>query len=142
MFQTKDGKWTIVQQRSPTIKGKREEYLENVNRFASQFPRVIVYTSMDASRRMDSQIQGEPFRVYGEGPLLMRAVTLGIPVLENIELEDGQDTENDKSKVHLPGSGLARHIYEKLSDHVDATLVIMFALEGGKKKIDEHAYIY
>lgn len=91
---------------------------------------------MDASRRLDSQIQGEPFRVYGEGPLLIRAVTLGIPVLENIELEEGQDTNNDKSKLHLPGSGLARHIYEKLADHVNMTLVIMFALEGGTEYQD------
>lgn len=134
VFQTKDGKWTIVQQRSPTIKGKREEYLEHVYQFASQFPHILVFTSMDASRRMDSQIQGEPFRVYGEGPLLMRAVSLGIPVLENFELEDGQDTNSDNSKVHLPGSGLARHVYQRLNEHTDINLVVMFALEGGKRE--------
>lgn len=102
-----------------------------MSRFAAQFQQVVLLTSMDASRRLDSQIQGEPFRVYGEHGLVMRAVTLGIPVLENFELELSQDSDNEHH-VHLPGSGLAKHLYQQLEQKdVETTLLLMFALEGG-----------
>lgn len=135
VFQSKDHQWTCIQQRSPTIKGKRQEFLDNMSQFASQFGKVVILTSMDASRRLDSQIQGGPFRVYGEGALIMNAVTLGVPVLENMELEDESVDREDDHKVRLPGSGLARHLYDQLSaNNIETTLLIMFALEGGKQK--------
>lgn len=88
---------------------------------------------MDASRRLDSQIQGAPFRVYGENALTMRTVTLGVPVLENMELEEESVDSEDKRKMHLPGAGLALHLYNQLCDSkIETTLLIMFALEGGK----------
>ncbi|KAF1801324.1 PAC2 family-domain-containing protein [Mucor lusitanicus] len=130
VYQSKDQRWTCIQQRSPTIKGKRQEYLDNMTRFAAQFQQVVLLTSMDASRRLDSQIQGEPFRVYGEHGLVIRAVTMGIPVLENFELETSQDSDNEHH-VHLPGSGLAQHLYQQLDQKdVETTLLLMFALEG------------
>ncbi|GAN11470.1 proteasome assembly chaperone 2-like [Mucor ambiguus] len=130
VYQSKDQRWTCIQQRSPTIKGRRQEYLDNMTRFAAQFQQVVLLTSMDASRRLDSQIRGEPFRVYGEHGLVMRAVTMGIPVLENFELESSQDSDNEHH-VHLPGSGLAKHLYQQLDQKdVETTLLLMFALEG------------
>jgi hypothetical protein len=119
-----------IQQRSPTIKGKRQEFIDHILSFASQFSQVVILTSMDASRRLDSQINGPPFRVLGEGEYTVRSVTLGIPVLENIELEASQEGDKEH-KLHLPGSGLARQLYEQLQDKVPTTLLIMFALEGG-----------
>jgi proteasome assembly chaperone 2 len=99
--------------------------------FGALFQQVVLLTSMDASRRLDSQIQGEPFRVYGEHHLIMRAVTMGIPVLENFELEKCQNSD-DEHHVHLPGSGLAKHLYQQLDQkNIDTTLLLMFALEGG-----------
>jgi hypothetical protein len=139
VFQSKDHQWTCIQQRSPTIKGKRQVFLDNMTQFAAQFSKVVILTSMDATRRLDSQIQGIPFRVYGEGALTMRAVTLGVPVLENIELEEESTDSEDKRKIRLPGSGLARHLYDQLSaNKIDTTLLIMFALEGGKTHTHAH----
>ncbi|EPB85784.1 hypothetical protein HMPREF1544_07453 [Mucor circinelloides 1006PhL] len=130
VYQSKDQRWTCIQQRSPTIKGKRQEFLDSMTRFSAQFQQVVLLTSMDASRRLDSQIQGEPFRVYGEHGLVMRAVTMGIPVLENFELESSQDSDNEHH-IHLPGSGLAKHLYQQLDQKdVETTLLLMFALEG------------
>ncbi|KAI8079586.1 PAC2 family-domain-containing protein [Gilbertella persicaria] len=127
VFQSNDQKWTCIQQRSPTIKGKRQAFLDQITAFATQFSQVVILTSMDASRRLDSQISGPPFRVYGEGELTIRAVTLGVPVLENMELEESQ--EGEKS-LDLPGAGLAKQLYDQLSSQVQTTLFIMFALEG------------
>ncbi|OBZ81932.1 Proteasome assembly chaperone 2 [Choanephora cucurbitarum] len=115
VFQSKDHQWTYVQQRSPTIKGKRQAFLDQLVQFASQFSQVIIVTSMDASRRLDSQIRGGPFRVFGDKSVVDQ---LGIPVLENMLNED------------LPAAGLARHLYQQLSSSLPTSLLVMFALEG------------
>jgi hypothetical protein len=137
VFQSKDGKWTCIQQRSPTLKGKRQEFIDNIIQFASKFKQVVILTSMDASRRLDSQINGPPFRVLGDesDEYVVKSKALGIPVLEKIET----DEKEEHHKLHLPGSGLARQLYEQLKDQVTTTLLIMFALEGGK---NIGAYIY
>ncbi|KAG1046500.1 hypothetical protein G6F43_011018 [Rhizopus delemar] len=115
VYQSRDRQWTCIQQRSPTIKGKRKSYVDELVQFASQFDRVVLLTSMDASSRLDSQINSVPFRVLGQD--VTRSIELGVPQLEQTE-----------ERLHLPGSGLTRHVYEKLQDK--ATLFIMFALEG------------
>ena len=122
LFQSEDKKWVCIQQRSPTLKGKRQAFIDNMTQFASQFKQVIVLTTMDASRRLDSQINGPPFRVVGA--LTQQCNQLGVPALETTDTE-----------LHLPGSGLARHLYQSLKEQVQTTLLIMFALEGGKRII-------
>lgn len=123
VYQSKDHQWTCVQQRSPTLKGKKQEFINEIATFASQFKQVVLLTSMDATRRLDSQINGPPFRVWGNGEYKEKAVALSVPILETTD-----------DKLELPGSGLARHLYEQLETKVPVTLLIMFALEGGKNK--------
>lgn len=123
VFQSKDKKWACVQQRSPTLKGKRKQFIDNMTQFASQFRQVVILTSMDASRRLDSQINGPPFRVFGKSEYIERSKTLGVP-----ELESNEDESDDK--LNLPGSGLTRHLYAKLETLVPTTVLVMFALEG------------
>ncbi|CAO3683738.1 unnamed protein product [Rhizopus microsporus] len=131
VFQSKDRRWTCIQQRSPTIKEKRKSYVDHITAFASQFDQVIVLTSMDASRRLDSQINSVPFRVLGSGDYVNRSKALGIPILEE-----------SSERIHLPGSGLSRHVYKQLEDK--ATVLIMFALEGDnvQDSIDFGNYIH
>lgn len=125
VFQSKDKQWACIQQRSPTLKGKRNEYIEFITQFASQFKQVIILTTMDASRRLDSQIYGgPPFRVVGKSDVVDRSITLGIPMLEDMTLED--------NKLRLPGSGLTPYLYEKLNNIITTTVLVMFVLEGGK----------
>ncbi|KAI8366353.1 PAC2 family-domain-containing protein [Choanephora cucurbitarum] len=121
VFQSNDHQWTYVQQRSPTIKGKRQAFLDQLVEFASQFSQVTIVTSMDASRRLDSQIRGAPFRVFGDKSVVDQLAVLGIPVLENMLNEDAW---------RLPGAGLARHLYQQLSPRLPTSLLVMFALEG------------
>lgn len=91
-----------------------------MTKFATQFSKVILLTSMDAARRLDCQINGPPFRVLGKGEYVDRSVILGVPELE----------EMDTDKLDLPGSGLSSQLYKSISTKVQTTLIIMFALEG------------
>ncbi|KAG2193847.1 hypothetical protein INT47_009992 [Mucor saturninus] len=121
VFQSKDHQWTCIQQRSPALKGKRQAFIDEITEFSAQFRKVILLTSMDASRRMDNQINGPPFRTWGKGEEVENAARIGVPQLE---LEESD-------KLDLPGSGLASALYKSISGRVEATtMVIMFALEG------------
>lgn len=121
VFQSKDHQWTCIQQRSPALKGKRQAFIDEITNFAAQFNRVILLTSMDASRRLDNQINGPPFRTRGKSQEVENATKMGVPQLE---LEESE-------KLDLPGSGLASTLFKSISNRVDATtMLIMFALEG------------
>ncbi|KAI8137777.1 PAC2 family-domain-containing protein [Fennellomyces sp. T-0311] len=112
VFQTKDQQWTFIQQRAPTFKGKRRQYVRDLVAFIQKhrFARVIVLTSADATFRTDTQITSAPFRFIG-------APVNGIPELESEEL--------------LHGTGIGRSLYKALADaHVPVSMVVMFALEG------------
>ncbi|KAI9276683.1 PAC2 family-domain-containing protein [Phascolomyces articulosus] len=113
VFQTKDQKWTIIQQRAPTFKGTRRQYIRDLVAFVQKyrFARVIVLTSADASLRTDSQITSTtPFRCLG-------SPVNGIPELENEEL--------------LRGTGIGKSLYKALTEaQVATSMIVMFALEG------------
>ncbi|KAI8970288.1 PAC2 family-domain-containing protein [Mycotypha africana] len=137
VFQTKDRLYTCVQQRSPTLKGRKTDYIRDITMFAKQFKKIVLMTSMDAARRLDSQIQGSgahPFRVYSrdDGHDLMKKALdiLQVPVLENMAMTP-EWVEGD-GKIHLYGSGLAKYLYEELErdENVQTLLTVMFALEG------------
>jgi proteasome assembly chaperone 2 len=110
VFQSKDRQFTCIQQRSPTLKGKRSQYIAMLTDFSQHFDRTVIVTSMDAARRLDSQINSPvPFRTLG---IHMEGVAA-------LELEEQEDK--------IPGSGLAMHLYKALKA---PSLAVMFALEG------------
>lgn len=81
----------------------------------------MVLTSADASLRTDAQITSVPFRVIATNEAtLQKAQDIGIPRLDT-----------DEKDVHGTGMGLS--FYNALKEaSINATMMIMFALEGGK----------
>jgi proteasome assembly chaperone 2 len=78
--------------------------------FSQHFDRTVIVTSMDAARRLDSQINSPvPFRTLG----------IHLDGVATLELEEQEDK--------IPGSGLAMHLYKALKA---PSLAVMFALEG------------
>ncbi|KAL0092481.1 PAC2 family-domain-containing protein [Phycomyces blakesleeanus] len=133
VFQSSDHKWTVVQQRAPTEKGKKQQFLENIREFVKvhKFSQVVLLTSIDASRRIDAQINSVPFRVLGTGKsqLSEHAISLGVPQLEQVD--ESEEKEKESVIPSLPGSGLARHLFRKFKESgIPATILSMFALEG------------
>lgn len=58
VYHSKDKQLTVIQQRSPTLKGKKQNLISTLIDFIkeAQFSKVTILTSLDASRRLDSQI--------------------------------------------------------------------------------------
>ncbi|KAI9314927.1 PAC2 family-domain-containing protein [Dichotomocladium elegans] len=122
VFQTSDHKWTVIQQRAPTFKGKRGAYVKDLVAFIQKykFQSVILLTSADAGLRTDAQITGSiPLRVIGtDKNMVEKASAAGIPTLET-----------DENQVH--GTGIGVPLFKALKEaQVLATMFIMFALEG------------
>ncbi|KAJ8654268.1 hypothetical protein O0I10_010090 [Lichtheimia ornata] len=121
VYQSSDRRWTMIQQRAPTYKGKRRGYIKDLVAFVQKykFDHVMVLTSADASLRTDAQITSVPFRVVGtEDAILQKAQDIGIPRLDT-----------DEKDVH--GTGMGVPFFSALKEaHINTTMMIMFALEG------------
>ncbi|KAG0172469.1 Proteasome assembly chaperone 2 [Apophysomyces sp. BC1034] len=140
VFQSEDRRWTVIQQRAPTFKGKRSQLVDNFAAFVEkyEFSRVILLTSMDATRRLDVQINSTPFRVlstYTTNAVAERARELGIPYFEKVE-GASEHTDENKDVPELPGAGIARSLLVRLTrSKVPTTLFLIFALEGGTQHV-------
>lgn len=95
VFQSKDGKWTLIQQRSPTVSHRSHHYADNLVRFIqdSEFDQVVLLASADGARRIDIQLRsGNPVRYIPSpqlpGTLLETLRGLGLEALENIPATD------------------------------------------------------
>ncbi|KAF9143246.1 Proteasome assembly chaperone 2 [Linnemannia schmuckeri] len=95
VFQSKDGKWTLIQQRSPTVSHRSHHYADNLVQFIrdSEFDQVVLLASADGARRIDIQLRsGNPVR-YIPSPQLPATLLdilrgLGLETLENIPATD------------------------------------------------------
>ncbi|KAG0331835.1 hypothetical protein BG004_001485 [Podila humilis] len=117
VFQSKDGKWTLIQQRSPTIAHRSGHYVENLVKFIqdSQFDQVVLLTSADGARRTDQQLRsGHPVRFVGStsssssssssnGSELQNFVEhqLGIQPLERIPATEQEALKEQEQKTTL-----------------------------------------
>ncbi|KAF9428023.1 Proteasome assembly chaperone 2 [Podila epigama] len=125
VFQSKDGKWTLVQQRSPTVAHRSGHYVENLVQFIrdSQFDQVVLLASADGARRTDSQLRsGHPVRYIGSPRLSTELLQLvehqlqiqpmeRIPVTEEERIKEQQQQQSTSvlaervQDIHLEKSG-------------------------------------
>jgi proteasome assembly chaperone 2 len=142
VFQSKDRKWTAVQQRAPVDSGKWHPFADNLLAFiqGARFAQVVLLASSDASRRTDVQLEGQAFRILTTptlpAPLASRISTLGLRPLEKVSGEnvmvpdDGLDGD-DPSVPAIWGGGMARFIFLRMKEAgVGAAAVVRFAMEG------------
>ncbi|KAG2188286.1 hypothetical protein INT44_001039 [Umbelopsis vinacea] len=135
VYQTKDRQFTFVQQRTPIFKGKRQVFLSNLEAFivASGFAKTLIITSTDASRRVDVQMTGVPFRLFAPEDSFVseRAAELNLPMLELLPEEEGDHQNKEDSDIPtMHGSGIAKKLYARLRSKHPVAILVMFALEG------------
>ncbi|KAK3838089.1 MAG: proteasome assembly chaperone 2 [Linnemannia gamsii] len=125
VFQSKDGKWTLIQQRSPTVSHRSHHYADNLVQFIqeSEFDQVVLLASADGARRIDIQLQsGHPVR-YIPSPQLSAGLRetlkgLGLGVLENIpatdrEVQHLRDLEHQiQQQQQAPAGSLAERVQD------------------------------
>ncbi|KAG0027045.1 Proteasome assembly chaperone 2 [Podila clonocystis] len=115
VFQSKDGKWTLIQQRSPTVAHRSGHYVENLVQFIkdSQFDQVVLLASADGARRTDNQLQsGHPVRYIGSPALNPELRTLVEHQLQIQPLERIPATEEEKLREQQQASILAERVQD------------------------------
>ncbi|KAG0040863.1 Proteasome assembly chaperone 2 [Podila clonocystis] len=115
VFQSKDGKWTLIQQRSPTVAHRSGHYVENLVQFIkdSQFDQVVLLASADGARRTDNQLRsGHPVRYIGSPALNPELRTLVENQLQIQPLERIPATEEEELREQQQASILAERVQD------------------------------
>ncbi|KAK3840076.1 MAG: PAC2 family-domain-containing protein [Linnemannia elongata] len=122
VFQSKDGKWTLIQQRSPTVSHRSHHYADNLVRFIqdSEFDQVVLLASADGARRIDIQLRsGNPIQLDDPSATFTTttATTSAQKTLEKVP--------------RIPNGGFARRLHSLCQESGIAILtVVAFAMEG------------
>ncbi|KAL1915862.1 uncharacterized protein VTP21DRAFT_6250 [Calcarisporiella thermophila] len=142
VFVTKDGKYTVIQQRTPPHKNHSTRFSSNLVAFIKThgFADVLILSSADATLRRDMQLAGQPFRVLST-PNISSGLQKRIEQLGLVKLEPsfGQDEPTPSQPEELPadgvpkiaGGGYSRTLFQKATEQgVEAAMLVMFAMEG------------
>ncbi|KAF0477756.1 PAC2 family-domain-containing protein [Gigaspora margarita] len=136
VYQSDDNKWTVIQQRATVIKKKWHNFAENLLAFIkqSQFSKVILLSSADATRRVDIQLTSLPLRILTTpsfpNDLSERATILGLKTLEKIS-NDNYALKQDSDLPKIPGGGISRFLFHKSQrEDIPLIMIIFFAIEG------------
>lgn len=101
VFQSKDGKWTLIQQRSSTIRHRSHYYVDNLVQFIKDagFGQIVVLTSADGDRRIDIQLQSSSPVRYIPSQALSKALVDTIKDLGIEQLEKVATTEDERREA-------------------------------------------
>ncbi|KAF9987731.1 Proteasome assembly chaperone 2 [Mortierella antarctica] len=114
VFQTKDGKWTLVQQRSPTVPHRSHFYADNLVQFIreSEFDQVVLLASADGARKIDAQLRSSTPIRYISSPLLSKTLVDTMTGLGLDPLERVATTEDERKEAMI-----RRHEHHITQDH-------------------------
>jgi len=140
VFLSSSHNMAVIQQRSPLVKGKRQQYVEKLMQWIKlcKFSEVVVLTSSYAHERLDSQLIGSQLRYLMSPVLLKNHVTNITDNLKWKELElrppivgSGGVGDGDASEIFMPGAGIAKMIYLKcIEEGVPVAVLLTFCSEG------------
>ncbi|KAF9946327.1 Proteasome assembly chaperone 2 [Modicella reniformis] len=98
VFQSKDGKWTLIQQRSPTVRHRSHYFVDNLVQFIkdSEFDQVVLLTSADGARRIDIQLRSGTSVRYIPSQALPKTLLDTVKGLGFEQLERVSETEDER----------------------------------------------
>ncbi|KAG0353995.1 PAC2 family-domain-containing protein [Gamsiella multidivaricata] len=101
VFQSKDGKWTLIQQRSPTVRHRSHFYADNLVQFIkdAEFDQVVLLASADGARRVDIQLRSSTPVRYISSPAVPKTLLETIQGLGLEQLENVATTEDERREA-------------------------------------------
>ncbi|KAF5326326.1 hypothetical protein D9611_000028 [Ephemerocybe angulata] len=136
LFGKPESRVVIIQQRSPVLVSRKQEFVDALLNFAqtSQFSAVLFLSGMDLSNRSDAQMITPTYQIRLpkskadlKGTHLQSLEDLPIPVYRS---QGGP--EGDDSIPFIPGGGLTRRILSSISQEwaIPTASLLQFVLEG------------
>lgn len=136
VFESKEHKLVVIQQRSPFVKGRRSKYIDSLMQWiqSCRFKQVFILTSVFAHERRDTQLFGPQTR-YLLTPTAEREIGEMLSnICKWIQLEKRPSELlylPDESDLFIPGSGIAKALFEKCCESgLAAAIVLIFCSEG------------
>jgi len=133
----------IVQQRSPVMKARKQEFTESLLGFiqSSNFSACVFLSGVDMSNRTDSQMLTPTYFIHPPctPPLasspLSNLSQLQIPEYTSPVMQHPQSTANKGSIPFIPGGGLTRRFLEKIPSGWSLPLaaLLYFVVEGDNR---------
>jgi len=136
VYENLENKTIIIQQRAPFIKGKRALFKSWLRKWMKEvnIGQLVILSSSHAHERIDSQLEGSQFRFVAGQKIESHEVEnmknkLGWRELEK-RLSDSEGGRGDNSSLYMPGSGIAKSLYEECSEDMRVCVLLMFCSEG------------
>ncbi|KAK9727429.1 hypothetical protein K7432_001868 [Basidiobolus ranarum] len=138
VFQTKDQKWTLIQQRAPAFKKKWHQFARNLVEFikVAQFKQVILLSGFDSFGRTEIQLQGPPLRYLAtpsfSSDTIQRIGALGISEFERTHVNrHGEVIHDDDTTTYIPGGGMTKYFLSECeANNISLMVVLVFSTEG------------
>nr|CAB3265253.1 proteasome assembly chaperone 2-like [Phallusia mammillata] len=119
---------TVIQLRSPLVKGKRQTFCEALTQWfkALHFKELITLSSLHAFERSDSQLLGQPFRYLQSSACdPEKFVEFGWSQLEQRNVGHGDRV------LFMPGGGFTKQLYKMCSEeNIPNVVLLTFCSEG------------
>ncbi|KAF9482108.1 hypothetical protein BDN70DRAFT_802116 [Pholiota conissans] len=135
--------FVVVQQRSPVLKSKKQEYIDALFNFikSSQFSAVLFLSGVDLSNRTDSQMMTPTYQIRPENtPSLSSSPleslsSLPIPLYTSPVDQSLPKTGETSSIPFIPGGGLMRRILLSIPKgwELPTASLLQFVLEGDNR---------
>jgi len=137
----------VIQQRSPALKNRKDEFVQDVLTFIqhSKFAAVLFLSGVDMSNRTDDQMLTPTYHIHPpntpswDSTLLSRLSQLQIPTYTSPVSQRpfaGASRENETGIPFIPGGGLTRRFLSSLPQpwSTPTTSLLQFVLEGDNRE--------
>lgn len=137
VYKNDDYKLVLLQLRAPLVKGSQAKFCKKLVAWVNEchFKQVLVLSSVSATERVDSQIEGSPLRY-----LLSPSAKTLIPLFNKLswkELEkrakfpDANEESTEEEEFFLPGGGFTKKLYEECCrENISLAVLLTFCSEG------------
>ncbi|RNA31870.1 proteasome assembly chaperone 2 [Brachionus plicatilis] len=137
LYENSNLKLVLMQQRSPLLKGKRNQFVQILSDFIKQekFRESVCLTSSHAYERLDSQLTGVQCRYLASDESNKKNFdqNLNWKILEKrIDHNGNLSTDQDPSlDFFIPGGGISQKFYKSsIENSLNSTVLLVFAHEG------------
>jgi len=130
----------VMQQRSPTLKSKKQEFIDSFYDFVqkSGVAAVLILSGVDLSNRLDEQMSTPTYQLQPNSSSLsstpLHRLTV-FPIPEYRSPVPQRPSDNDESRIpFIPGGGITRRLLSLPKDwSIPIAVLLRFALDGDNR---------
>jgi len=143
LFGRSDLNFLVIQQRSPILKSKKQEFIDILLGFVktSKIGAMLLISGVDPLNRTDAQMMTTTYQIRPQNSttissnVLQSLQSLPIPAYTSPVQQEPQNPDENNIIPFIPGGGLTRRILKSLPDgwSVPTACLLQFVFEGDNR---------